>query len=675
VSGTVPAVRLRQQRHLSPDVRSLTHRDLLEAVPLAGADLFRALQRLPGVSTRDDWSAELWTRGGEWDETRVVLDGLPLLSPIHGAGLFSGVNSDAVGAVDLHRGVRPARLGEGGAGVLELATRAGDGAGELDGYGELSVVTAQLALDRRGDRLAWMVAGRRSYLDALTRGVERLLDVTDAYVPFSYGDVIGRADWTLAGGGTLEASGIWERDRLEGDVPDVLQGSRIVWGNAGGRVTLDRPVAGVDARLTLGLMRYGVEADTVPVEPGNEGFGASRVEPLDHRVLHFVARAELGDRGGWTGGLELIRESVEATGTPPSPFVGYDYTAADTLSVDDALVRAAGWIQRRWRVGRADLSAGVRAEAGGPVAGAPAVRLAPRLHARWNVSERTSVAAAVGRSWQYLQSPLDIGLPLGVSSTPTFPSGALWISAGDTVPALRADVVTLGGEAWLDERWLLSVTAFARGSDGVLTPDPRPGEASDRPLWVAGEARARGAEVSVRRLAGRWTGSASYTWGRATMTAAGLEYPAPADRRHVVDATSRVRLARSLHAGLAATVATGAPYTRFVALGGGPGESYDVLGEPGAGRGPSYASVDLSLDWMKAFDAWSLGAYLQLRNVLGRRNVAGYSGSKPSCGGDSFSFEPDGTLVCEPGGRSPTLEDEFLVALPRIPLVGFRVRF
>src|SRR5439155_3451307 len=53
----------RRGRFLASDTRALTGADLTEAVTLGETDLFRALQRLPGVATRDDFTAELWTRG------------------------------------------------------------------------------------------------------------------------------------------------------------------------------------------------------------------------------------------------------------------------------------------------------------------------------------------------------------------------------------------------------------------------------------------------------------------------------------------------------------------------------------------------------------------------------------------------------------------------------------
>jgi hypothetical protein len=78
VHARLDAEHARQRTFLAGDVRALTHGDVVEAVTLGETDLLRALQRLPGVSTVDEYSAELWMRGAGFDQTRVYVDGIPL---------------------------------------------------------------------------------------------------------------------------------------------------------------------------------------------------------------------------------------------------------------------------------------------------------------------------------------------------------------------------------------------------------------------------------------------------------------------------------------------------------------------------------------------------------------------------------------------------------------------
>ncbi len=73
----------RQRMFPAADARMLTHGDLVDAVTLGETDLFRAMHRLPGVTTRDDYTAAIWTRGAPWSHTRVYFDGMPLFNPVH----------------------------------------------------------------------------------------------------------------------------------------------------------------------------------------------------------------------------------------------------------------------------------------------------------------------------------------------------------------------------------------------------------------------------------------------------------------------------------------------------------------------------------------------------------------------------------------------------------------
>lgn len=313
--GEVAAAEQRQRLYLASDAWSLTHGELLRAVTLAESDIFRALHRLPGVSTRDDWTAELWLRGSAWDHTRVYFDGLPLFNPVHGGGIFSGVNSDAVGAVYLHPGVRPARLGEGGSAV-EITSRPAGGTGDLRGVAELSLASARVAVDRRtaDGQGGWMLALRRTYLDWLSSGLGQLLDVDDAAVPYRFTDVTARLDQRLAGKKSLEASVLWEADLLDGDIPDLVHGSRMAWGNLGAQATLQSHHGRLKARHTVGFTGYKVEVDSVVSSISD--FDADAIGEIRHELHYLVAKGELSPvtvGGRWRAGYEVVHQSLRTT--------------------------------------------------------------------------------------------------------------------------------------------------------------------------------------------------------------------------------------------------------------------------------------------------------------------------------------------------------------------------
>ncbi|HEX8271027.1 MAG TPA: TonB-dependent receptor [Longimicrobiaceae bacterium] len=670
----VAVERARQEAYLPSDVRALTHADVAEGITLGETDLFRALQRLPGVSAGDEFSAELWTRGAPWDQTRVHLDGVPLFNPVHGLGGFSGVNPDAVGAAWLHPGVQPAALGGGAAGVLDLRTRVGgaDGGG-LNGLGELSVVSARAALDRGAEdgAWAWTVAGRRTYADLLTGVAEGVLGRDRTYrLPYGFSDLAGRGDRRLGERSALEVSGMAAWDRIFSRNQNLLDRISARWGGGMARATLATGFGGVEARHTLGFSGFRSRVAEQNPDPGDEGFDVRpAITPSTGGVTYAVLRGEWAPRAAssgapapWSAGWEIAHHRVGFRGPRPLPLSVID-PEPDPLDRDHALAVGAAWASARWRPAPAlAVSAGLRAEAGPRVAGGGPLRLAPRLSARVQAGRGTTVSAAAGRAYQYVQAAVPAGAPVDES----FRSDWLFVLAGGDVPAARADVATLGAERWLGAGWLASATGYLRRISGTVVPDPTPGTLRERPLFVAGTGTSHGAEASLRRLTGRWTGSAAYSWGASEMEARGRSFPAPWDQRHVLDLTGQLRAGR-WQLGAAFTAASGTPYTTTF-QGKVTCERQGVCawdrepwaGEPGARRLPGYRSLDLLAEWNRRYRAWTMSVFVQVHNATNHANPGRYNGfGGEYCSGRCWDFATD----------------EFTDGLPAFPVIGLRAAF
>jgi hypothetical protein len=668
-AARVAAEHLRQQLFLAPDTRVLTYGDVVDGVTFGEADVFRALQRIPGVGTRDDYSAELWTRGAPWPHTRVTFDGVPLFNPVHAVGVLSAIAPEALGTVFFHPGVRPAALGEGAAAVVDLRTRAGGGSGSVRGIADLSMASAKLALDQNvGGRFAWVVTARRSHLDVLRGGLGWLgLDTLD--LPFVFHDVTARVDADLGAGLQLESSGLWEEDRLTGDVAGLLERTTARWGNTAGRITLRGGWQGVDASHTVGISRFGVRTVAQRVR------GAARAwtEPASRNDMHHVqlggelAPATLGGPARWTIGYQIAWQDIDYDG--PAPRV--HAVKPDTLqrvAYARSLRIAAVHGDARFQLGpRVILNPGVRLEHGGDLPGPP-LRAAPRVAARVTLSPAQSVSVAAGRSWQHVQA---LALA-GPSIHPAFHASHFWLWADGQTPALRADIVSIGSERWLGGGWLASATAFARRSTGVVVPDPAPGRLEGRPSSVVGENAARGVELGARRIGARWTSAFAYAYASSNITAAGRRYPSSADRRELIDAMGALRLPAGFRIAASFTAMSGAPFTRAYSRSAADCQSFGFgcdnpsgswAEEPNAQRTPPYRSLDTVVHWGRGIRDVEVSAYLQVRNVLARDNASTYSGSSPIA------------RIQTATGTGVLWDDRFERGLPRLPLVGIRVAF
>src|SRR5690606_21521273 len=133
-----------------------------------------------------------------------------------------------------------------------------------------------------------------------------------------------------------------------------------------------------------------------------------------------------------------------------------------------------------------------------------------------------------------------------------------------------------------------------------------------------------------------------------------------------------LQLGSSLRIGGAFTYGSGVPYTRLVFGDGTMDGPPPTLGAPNAERTPSYASLDLLLEYERPYREWDFSAYLQLRNLANRDNSVTYSGSW-DCPATGNPMGP--ATFNEPCASAIGITDLFEPGLPRLPLLGIRIAF
>ena len=106
--------------------RQTMSRTEIESVPQFGEDIFRAVNRFPGLSG-GDYSAQFSIRGGRPDETLIVLDGLEIYEPYHmkdfADGAISILDVETIDGVELLTGGFPVDYGNRLSGVFNVTSR------------------------------------------------------------------------------------------------------------------------------------------------------------------------------------------------------------------------------------------------------------------------------------------------------------------------------------------------------------------------------------------------------------------------------------------------------------------------------------------------------------------------------------------------------------------------
>ena len=196
-----------------PSTRQSISRAEIETAPF-GEDLFRAMNRLPGLSS-GDYGAHFSIRGGRHDETLILLDGLEIYEPYHlkdfNEGALSIIDVEAIDGVELLTGGFPAHYGDRRSGVMNISARTPREDGTHLSFGASLTNAHALAegtfADRKG---AWLVSGRRGFVDALLS----LISKNETKAP-TYQDAFATVRYKLRPNHTLALNALHASDRYK----------------------------------------------------------------------------------------------------------------------------------------------------------------------------------------------------------------------------------------------------------------------------------------------------------------------------------------------------------------------------------------------------------------------------------------------------------------------------
>ncbi len=176
--------------------RQTMSREDVEAVPQIGDDIFRAVNRLLGLSS-NDYSAHFGIRGGRHDETLILLDGLELFEPYHlkdfNEGAISIIDTRTIDGVQLMTGGFPARYGNRRSGVFDITSRTPDPKRAQVDVGASFLNTHAMAMGPFANgKGSWLAFGRTGYMGLLFR----FIDQADLPRP-QYEDAFARMSYKL----------------------------------------------------------------------------------------------------------------------------------------------------------------------------------------------------------------------------------------------------------------------------------------------------------------------------------------------------------------------------------------------------------------------------------------------------------------------------------------------
>lgn len=611
-------------RETGETMHSMT-REEIQNSPRFGDDLFRTLTTLPGASS-GDYSAAFGVRGGEYRELVVTLDGMELHDPFHlkdFTGVFSIIDPETIGGLDLITGGYAARHGNALSGVMEMTSS----------QPTRTKTTAGLSFSNASFRTEGVFAeGLGSYLWSARRGyLDILLDLTGSgdedgeEFSMGYWDSFAKVEYAFHPQHAVSLDFLLAGDDLKVRVDDDEETVRADTGYDNTYIWINwRAIwqANLSSNTIVYFSDFKNQRDAES-QDDDTYFLVDDQRDYDHRGIKQDWFMDIDNRHYLTWGWDAKQVSS---------IYGYHSNVHHEVAVFGAIpsVPRDVWLQRsgdelsayvsdRIRLGKAlVVEAGLRYDRQSIT---DESQISPRLNLAYTTGSGNVWRAAWG---QYHQASRihELQVEDGVN---------------DFASAEKATHALLGYEHAFGKTFTVRLEAFHKELEDLR---PRfenmfqaleafPELSNDRYLVDAETAQVRGMDLILNQNMGnKWAWAANYTYSKADDDIGGVQVPRNWDQRHAGNLSVNYQWTPRLHLNVSYRYHSGwrtTPVTAVIPSDEGSGYLL-VPGPTNREVFPTYQRLDLRL--IKRAKATKRGGfewYLDVHNLLDRDNIKGYN--------------------------------------------------
>lgn len=511
--------------------------NLLKVAPLflGERDVIKTLQFLPGVSAGMEGSSQLNIRGGTNDQTLYLTDDVPIYNQNHTFGLFSIFNADAIRTAEIYKGGIPAHYGDKLSGVVSVDAKEGD-FGKYRHSVSLGLLAGTAASEGPivKDRLSYLIAGRRSFLDLLLNGLMSVIDQRQAGYPMvSFADLNGKLTWKLNDSHQLSWLFYYGYDDMGGTNKEHKKYSEeSSWEKFGyGWKTLTTSLR-YQARLKQGLSLSGhtyytglnnfnyyrnkQESPESKQELKNEN--ASRMNELGVR---FLLKHEIADHHtffyGWEGAYQRYMPDYVYKLLNKHKSVYH----SDHLT----LFKTSAYVYDEFKYRKWLFSAGLRASL---YRSENISRFAwePRLKINTFIGEKDKLMLAYDRMYQPVHTINEIDYNAKTD---------YWVPFRENILP-QSDQISVGWKNYTNEHLTLSIEAYYKSMRNLLLIRNLEYYLDAHSDYAQGKGVSMGVEFMAEYGRGAFTGWVSYTLSQSRRTFGGRSYPFKYDAPHDLSA-------------------------------------------------------------------------------------------------------------------------------------------
>ncbi len=638
---TVQADRENERRQINVSRVNIPMEQIAQMRIGGEADIFRALQMLPGVLTSSQVSSGLYIRGGSPDQNLVLLDGMTVYNPTHLFGFISAFNTDAVKDVELLKGGFPAEYGGRLSAVLNVTQKDGN-RDHVEGLVGIGLISSRLSVQGPIGNGSWFLGGRRTYLDLLLGLLPE--DPESPFPSFNFYDVNAKITQDLGDNDKISLSGFLTSDKLSLEQPGLLFEVGI-----GNRATAARwnHIFSSDLFLTTTAsastylngfkgnnagFRFQIDNSITDysVKTGLEWYLNDRITfrtGYEYTLYNFTYDQKTGSEDDATGGEAAFR--LDIWDNIHSAFASTNILLTDDLSVQ-AGIRANYW------------------------SFSETFNWDPRLAARYQVNDWIALKASWGIFHQYLR----------LASAPDFSFFDTWLPTDRSVPAGRAHHYIAAIETEPFAGYNFNVDVYYKqlyNINELRNNQTRAESVSD--VFFIGNGESYGVEFFLQKKMGQLTGWIGYGLGwvfaQFDSVNRGAQFRPKYDRRHDLKINVLYRLNERWDIGATFMFQSGQSYTGATSTLGGsmPGwEGGIIMVNPSQRWGlrlPNSHQLNLNINYNTTLFDLPFRVFLDIFNVYSRRDIW-------------FRFY-------DTTGQVPTVTDVLL--LPILPTLSVELKF
>lgn len=505
--GQLKEVVISSDRYSSQDIQQSTRSSVhlitqsdVESIPVLGgeADLIKTLQLLPGVLRGVEGSSDLFVRGGAADQNLVLLDDVPIYNTSHLLGFVSVFNPDVLDKVESVNGGFPAEYGGRLSSILNVKTNS-----EIPDHtrvsGDVGIIASRLSIKQPliKNKLGLHLAGRRTYIDRVMRAVDREL-------PYFFYDLNGKLVYKPSPKQEIKFSYYGGKDLLDifRDRNNDGDGFLTSYESGNNSQSLQWSLQGLHASQTnVSLTRSKYQYNIINIFEDNQLLAASDIEDYSARIQWASDSLAVGK---FKTGLEWTQHTLSPSVVNTSGFIA---ELLESSASNGRLMQEAGaYAQYEFQKGkRWTINSGFRVSAA-IAENKSYANPEPRLSGRYKINEQQSLKMSYSRMVQYLHriansaitSPADVWFPVTKDIKPqsAHQVGLAWQHFSPT------SKIFLSTEVY--HKTMNNLIGYEEGTNLFFNTD-------FESKLVQGKGKAYGAEVLIKKEAGKLTGWISYT--------------------------------------------------------------------------------------------------------------------------------------------------------------------